>query len=160
MASTGIHLKLDGIKGESTDRQHKDEIVVESWHWGVANAGAPATGAGGGAGRASFTDLTFTHAVDRASTSLWRACATGLHIRDAVLATARRGRTNADFLVITMIDVLVTSVTMSQSADAPPMEQVSMRFARVDLEYRAQKPSGALEPGIHFKYDIAANREL
>ena len=30
-----IFLKLDGIKGESQDHKHKDEIDVLAWSWGV-----------------------------------------------------------------------------------------------------------------------------
>ena len=67
MSTSDIHLKIDGIKGESTDARHRDEIVVDSWTWGVANAAPPAGGGGGGAGKPSFSDLSFTHRVDRAS---------------------------------------------------------------------------------------------
>ena len=37
-----IFLKLDGIKGESQDVGHKDEIDVVSYHWGIVNARGPA----------------------------------------------------------------------------------------------------------------------
>ncbi len=94
MAPTDIHLKLDRIKGESTSARHKDEIVVERWAWGAANPAPAATGGGGGAGRATFSDLTFTHRAERVSPALWEACATGRHVRDAVLSAAC-GRTDA-----------------------------------------------------------------
>jgi type VI secretion system secreted protein Hcp len=35
-----------------------------------------------------------------------------------------------------------------------------MVFAKVDLEYRPQKDDGSLDAGIHFKYDIKANKEF
>ena len=38
-------------------------------------------------------------------------------------------------------------------------ETVSMAFAKVDLEYKPQKPDGSLDAGIHFKFDIKANKE-
>jgi type VI secretion system secreted protein Hcp len=29
----------------------------------------------------------------------------------------------------------------------------------VDVEYKPQKPDGSLDAGVHFKYDIKANKE-
>ena len=45
-----MFLKLDGIKGESKDAKHKDEIHIESFSWGMNQTGAHAAGGGGGAG--------------------------------------------------------------------------------------------------------------
>jgi hypothetical protein len=39
------------------------------------------------------------------------------------------------------------------------MEQVSMKFGKVDLEYKPQKADGSLDAGVHFKFDIKANKE-
>ena len=38
MAAVDYFIKFDGIKGESTDAKHKDEIDVESWSWGETHA--------------------------------------------------------------------------------------------------------------------------
>lgn len=161
MAKSNIHLKMHDIKGESTDSKHKDEIDVETWSWGVSNPGSTASGGGGGAGKASFTDLTFVHSVDKASPSLWRACAIGQHIKDATLSSAKKGKGSQDFLIINMSDVLITSVSASQTEgrDSVAIEQVAMQFSKVDLEYKPQKADGSLDMGIHFKYDIKANKE-
>ena len=37
-------------------------------------------------------------------------------------------------------------------------ETVSLAFARIDLEYIPQKADGSLDAGIHFNYDLVANR--
>ena len=39
MAAVDYFIKFDGIKGESADAKHKDEIDVESWSWGETHAG-------------------------------------------------------------------------------------------------------------------------
>ena len=36
-----MFLKLDGIKGESLDATHKDEIDVLAWSWGLSQSGVP-----------------------------------------------------------------------------------------------------------------------
>jgi type VI secretion system secreted protein Hcp len=57
-----------------------------------------------------------------------------------------------------MSDVIVTSVAESDDGNAQT-EMVTLAFAKVDVEYRPQKPDGSLDAGIHFKYDIRANKE-
>ena len=35
---------------------------------------------------------------------------------------------------------------------------MTLQFAKVDLEYKPQKADGSLDAGIHFKYDLKANK--
>ena len=156
-----IFARLGAIKGESRDATHKDQIDVLSWSWGVSHSGTvgPGAGAGAGAGKASFHDLAFSHQLDKASPLLMRACATGERLPDATITVRRAGEGQQDHLVITMTDVLVTGVSTSLAAggDAGD-EEVSLSFAKVDLEYKPQQPDGALDAGIHFVYDVRAQR--
>jgi type VI secretion system secreted protein Hcp len=153
-----IFAKLGDIKGESQDSQHKDWIDVLSWSWGVEQSGSIGRGAGGGAGKATFRDLTFTHHIDKASPNLMKACATGQHLPDATLTNRKAGK-GQEYLVIKMTDVLVTGVAPSAVAEATTMETVEVRFAKVDVEYKPQKADGSLDAGVQFKYDLKANKE-
>jgi type VI secretion system secreted protein Hcp len=158
--AASIFARIGTIKGESRDARHTDEIEVLSWSWGVSQSGSPTHGGGGGAGKASFHDFNFTHRVDKASPLLMRACATGEHIQDATITVRKAGTGQQDYLVITMSDVLVTSVSTSISVEGDvAAEGVALAFAKVDLVYRPQKPDGSLDVGIHFKYDLKANKE-
>ena len=105
----------------------------------------------------SFNDLTFTHNVDKASPMLMKACATGQHVKEATLVARKAGKGQQEYLVIKMTDVLVTGVQPS-SAHEQPMENVSMQFAKIDVEYKPLKADGTLDAGIHFVYDIKANK--
>jgi type VI secretion system secreted protein Hcp len=156
--ASDIFAKLGDIKGESLDDKHKDEIEVLSWSWGVASTASVSTGSGSAAGRPKFTDLSFTHKIDKASPLLLQGCATGKHLKDATITRRKAGKGQQEFLVIKMSDVIITSVSESDGGDEQ-VETVSLAFSKVDVEYRPQKPSGALEAGIHFKYDIKANKE-
>ena len=154
-----IFAKIGDIKGESVDSKHKDEIELLSWSWGVANAGPRSSGGGGGAGKATFNDLSFTHKIDKASPVLLRGCATGQHLKEATITRRKAGKGQQEFLVIKMNDVLVTSVADSDDSGGGLMESVTLAFAKVDLEYRPQKPNGSLDAGLHFKYDLKTNKE-
>jgi type VI secretion system secreted protein Hcp len=157
--ASDIFAKIGDIKGESLDVKHKDEIEVLSWSWGVTQSGSIGHGAGGGAGKASFQDFNFTHHIDKASPLLMKACATGTHIGEATITVRKAGKAPQEYLIIKMSDVIITSVAMSVASEAPTTaENVTLQAAKVDLEYKAQKPDGSLEAGLHFKYDIKANK--
>jgi len=154
-----IFAKLGDIKGESLDSKHKDEVEVLTWSWGVSQTGAPGTAGGAGTGKASFNDFSFTHRIDKASPNLLKACATGEHIKEATITARKAGKGQQEFLIIKMNDVIVTSVALSSAADtSATAESVALRFAKVDFEYKPQKPDGSLDAGVAFKYDIKANK--
>jgi type VI secretion system secreted protein Hcp len=157
--ASDIFAKLGDIKGESIDDKHKDEIEVMSYSWGVANAGSMGYGTGGGEGKATFHDLSFTHKIDKASPVLMQACATGVHLKDATITHRKAGKGQQEFLVIKMNDVIVTSVTHGSSGADGASEKISIAFAKVNVEYKPQKADGSLEAGIHFKYDLKAQKE-
>src|SRR4029453_13612579 len=137
--ATDIFAKIGDIKGESLDSKHKDEVEVLSWSWGVQQSGTMAYGGGGGEGKAGFKDFKFTHQVDKASPVLLKACATGEHIKDATITVRKAGKGQQEYLVITMTDVLVTSVSTSVIAEGDAtLEGVALAFANDDLEDKPQ----------------------
>jgi type VI secretion system secreted protein Hcp len=158
--ASDIFAKIGDIKGESTDDKHKDEIEVLSFSWGVTNAATiGGGGGGGGAGRATFHDLSFIHTIDKASPRLLQVCATGTHLKEATITHRKAGKGQQEFLVIKMNDIIITGVSLGDSSAGGTSENVTLAFAKVDLEYRPQNPNGTLDPGIHFKFDIKANKD-
>ena len=115
-------LKLTEIEGESTDAKHKDELIIESFSWGLLN---PAED------RVSVQDFNFTHMVDKSSPVLMLSCATGKHIDEAVLTARKAGEKPLEFLIIKLEEVLVTSFQPGGSAsDILPSESFSLNFGR------------------------------
>lgn len=153
-----IFAKLGDIKGESTDSKHKDEVEVLSYSWGVTNPTHIGTGGGGGAGRATFQDLSIVHRFDKASPKLLEACATGEHLKEATITFRKAGKGQQEFLIIKMNDVIITGVVQSAPSSEAGSETVSLEFAKVDWEFKPQKPDGSMDAGIHFKFDIKANK--
>jgi type VI secretion system secreted protein Hcp len=158
--ASDIFAKIGDIKGESRDDKHTDEIEVLSFSWGVANTANIGGGGagGGGAGKATFHDLSFAHTIDKASPNLLKACATGSHLKEATITHRKAGKGQQEFLIIKMNDVIITGVALSDSGGATS-ENVTLAFAKVDLEYKPQKPDGSLDAGVHFKFDIKANKD-
>ena len=157
--ASDIFAKIGDIKGESLDDKHKDEIEVLSFSWGVTNPAVISGGGGGGAGKATFHDLSIVHNLDKASPLLLKACATGMHIKDAVITHRKAGKGQQEYLIVKLNDVIITGVTHGGSPGQAISENVTLAFAKVDLEYKPQKADGTLDAGIHFKYDIKSNKE-
>jgi type VI secretion system secreted protein Hcp len=155
-----IFAKIEGIKGESLDSKHKDEVEILSWSWGVSQSVSPAQGGGAAAGKATFNDFSFTHYVDKSSPVLMRACATGEHIKEATISVRKAGKEQHEYLIIKMSDVIITGVAPGGSGDGAGFaEHVALKFAKVHLEYKPLKADGTLGPGVDFKFDLKANKE-
>jgi type VI secretion system secreted protein Hcp len=154
-----IFAKIGDIKGESLDSKHKDEIEVLSFSWGVTSTFAMQAGGGGGSGKATFQDLSIVHNIDKASPVLMQACATGTHVKEATITHRKAGKDQQDYLIIKINDIIITGVTDGDASGQGGSETVSLAFAKIDLEYKPQKADGSLDTGIHFKYDLKANKE-
>jgi type VI secretion system secreted protein Hcp len=88
------------------------------------------------------------------------ACATGQHVSDATITVRKAGQGQQEYLIIKMTDIVVTSVSTSVSDQGgSTIETVVLAFAKVDLEYKPQKPDGSMDVGLHFKYDLKAQKE-
>ena len=153
-----MFLKLDGIDGEAQDKSHKNEIDILAWSWGLSQSGTTHLGSGGGAGKASFQDLSVTKYVDRSSMTLVEHVATGKHIAKAKLFVRKAGGTPLEYIKIEMEDIIVTSVSTGGSGGEDRLtENVTLNFSVVKTQYVPQKKDGTGEPGINFGWDIAAN---
>lgn len=158
--ASDLFIKIGDIKGESQDDKHKGEIDVLAFNWGVHQAGSMGVGGGGGVGKASFGDFSFTHRFDKASPNLLKACANGEHIKEVKLTVRKAGKTPQEFLIFKMNDVLITSVAPAgDGSDTGLIESVTLQPSKVDLEYKPQKQDGSLDAGVSFKWDIKANKE-
>jgi type VI secretion system secreted protein Hcp len=155
MSVVDYFLKIDGIPGESMDSKQKDAINVASWSWGETNQGAHAAGGGGGAGKVAMQDFHFTMEVNKASPKLMLACATGQHLKSAILTCRKAGEEQQEYLVIKFSDLLVSSYQTGGSAgDIVPLDQISLNFSEIEFEYKPQKPDGSLDAPIKTGYNV------
>lgn len=157
MAAVDYFLKITGIDGESKDSKHKGEIEIMSWSFGHTQQGSESMGGGGGAGKVLAGDFHFTMKVSKASPKLWLACATGEHFKTANIVARKAGKEAMEYYKWTFTDLLVTSFQTGGSggADVVPTEQISMNFAKAEVEYKEQNedgsPGGSTKAGYHYK---------
>ena len=156
MAIVDYFLKLDGIQGESNDSKHKNEIEIESFSWGEAQSGTASFGGGMGGGKVQMQDFHFVMRVNKASPKLMLACATGDHIKNGILICRKAGKDQQEYLKVTFTDLLVSSYQTGGSGGTSvvPMDQISLNFTKVEIEYKEQKPDGSLGGAIKAFYDM------
>jgi type VI secretion system secreted protein Hcp len=154
-------LKIDGVPGESPDAKHKGEIQLESFSWGETNPGGGGMGGGGGAGKVQMQDLVVTMLVSKASPKLMLACATGKHYKEAVLTVRKAGKSQQEFLIFKFKDVIVTSYQTGGSAQSDLLvDQASLGFSTIQLDYRPQKADGSLDAAVKAGWDLKQNKPL
>jgi type VI secretion system secreted protein Hcp len=154
MASIDTHLKLAGVDGESTHKDHKGEIEILSWTWGVMNENVGA-GGGSGKGKAAPGDFHFTHLYDKGSPVIAKYCASGKHFPDATLTSRKAGEGQKDFLVVKFKEVFIKSVQPSASSGGDIIESVTLSYKQIDFAYKPQDDKGGLGGEVKFGWNNA-----
>ena len=96
----------------------------------------------------------------RIAAKLFLKCAEGSHIKAAWL-TAHRGAGKATdyFLKWTFSDLLISSYQAGAAEDIP-VDQVSFNFAKIEVEYKPQKPDGSFAAGFKAGWDAKTNKKI
>jgi type VI secretion system secreted protein Hcp len=89
-------------------------------------------------------------------------CSTGTHYKTAILSMRKAGAASSqDFMVITLEDAIITSYNVGGSAGGDvPMENLTLNFARVKVEYWRQKSDGSYEKAPVYWWDVKNNVAL
>ena len=139
------------IKGESQDGQHKGEIEVLSWSWGMqakANIGG-----GTATGKATINDLRIVKRIDSASTALMLALRQNEEIQKAVLTLRKAGKGQLEYLKVTIEQGRVISLLIEggdTSGSSEVLERVSFSFNKIEVEYVPQGKDGLPQGGMTF----------
>jgi type VI secretion system secreted protein Hcp len=151
-----MFMKIDTVDGESKDSEHKKEIDILAWSWGVSNSGSAHVG--GGAGKCNVQDLSFTKWVDSATPKLVLASCNGQRFNEASLVVRKVGAKPVEYIKIKMEEVLITSVSTGGSNGEDRLtENVTLNFAKVALDYVPQDDKGAAGTAIPMSWDIAGS---
>jgi type VI secretion system secreted protein Hcp len=157
-----IHLDLASVQGESASSAHLNEIEISSFSWGVSNS--PVNTASGAikGGKVSMTEVTVTKPFDKASVQLLKASATGQIFKTAKITWSKStgGKKPEDFITITLIGVLVSSVqqTSERGGEGMGTETVTLSFDSVTVDYKVQGKDGLLTSAGSMFYDLAKGK--
>ncbi len=131
------------IKGEAQDDIHKGEIEVLRWSWGMQ--AKTSLGGGTATGKASVRELRIVKRIDSASTALMSALRSNEPIQKAVLTLRKAGKSQLEFLKVTIEQGRVTSLDIEGgdvNGGAEIVENVSFSFNKINVEYVPQGKDG------------------
>jgi type VI secretion system secreted protein Hcp len=155
--SIDCHLKLDGVKGESTHAKHAGEIAVFNWSAGESNPSNP-SGGGMAVGKGTPQDMHFTMKYCSASPVISKHCAAGTHIKEACFSMSVAGGNQEDFLTIKLKEVFITSHQISASTGGEVTDSVSMSYSDIEYAYKPQKADGSLGGQVLFGWDTRTTK--
>jgi type VI secretion system secreted protein Hcp len=152
-------LRLVGIPGDSTDQDHKGEIEVRSYSFGVTNTGSGGVGGGSGQGKATFTDVALTAAAGSASPLLLMATASGNHFPEAVLTLRRDDAERLEFMKVTLEDVVISGYQQGgDTVGDVSHETINLNFAVIKVEFTPQSAGGGPGPVTSGGWDVRQNQ--
>jgi type VI secretion system secreted protein Hcp len=159
-------IKVDGVKGESTATQGKDQFEVLSFSHGVAmplTSGASANARAHG--RCVHQDFTFTKYLDIASPTLNLKCSGGDNIKSIELTVFQADKADGDMIQyykIVFSDCILTNISVSGGSGGRPVETLSFNYRKIAWSYAQQgQPAPAGKKGTaEGGWNLEENKKL
>src|SRR5581483_11257254 len=141
-----MFLALTNILGESMDVDHKMEIEIFEWTWGMSNSASFRLQESEAAKLTSVQNIVITKMFDKASTTLMNYCANGKKIDEGTITCRKHGGGGGEnvrpveYLKIKIFGVKVDSITWGgRGEDIRGIpEQVNLSFLRFEVRYEVQ----------------------
>ena len=151
-------LKIDDIKGESTDEAHKEWIDVLSMQWAVDKKPTKRDGQFKDNGPALVQDMKFTYAYEKSSPQILEALTSGKHLEIVEIELTKKvpgtsricvgdgssipESCNATYLRYEMKNSQITSYQTGGSSGDIPTEHVTLNFEEVKVTYTEYDDEG------------------
>jgi len=156
------YLKIDGIKGESTDDGHKDWIECSSVHWSIfqPKSATASTGGGNTAERAELSDIVFRKMADLSSPILMQMCAAGKTLPKAKIEFMRADGDGKPikYFEIELDNVLIGQVSPSIDGGHILGETIGLKYSQIKWKYTQQRVAGGAGGNTAGGWSLSANK--
>jgi type VI secretion system secreted protein Hcp len=148
------------IKGDCTEKDHKDWTMAESYHHGVTQrASVTQMTAGGPTSQGvSHSEYSIVKMLDSASPKLFEAACKGTVLKDVTIELVRAGDTPVKYMVTKLKNVLVSGVHHNgdPKGDAQfPTETINLTYSGIEITYTKQGLDGKASGNVAAKWDVA-----
>jgi type VI secretion system Hcp family effector len=123
--ATQIFLTWPGIVGPSNVPGHVGDIVLTSYSASIAT---PSTTAG----PPTHSQVVITKAIDKTSALFFQMAVNG-HVTPTVTVTFASGPAATTFYTVTLQDVLITSITQSDSPSEIITETITLTYSHISV---------------------------
>lgn len=157
-----IFLNYEGIKGESSDSNHKDWIDITAWKFDVQRAITSATSTQGDreSSNATIGDILLSKHTDSATPKLFieSCCGTG---KNATLHLTKTGAgSGADvYMEINLKNALISNYAVSGNDKSAkrPQEAIALSFVDIEIKYIQYDEDGNAMAPVAVGFDTATN---
>lgn len=157
-----VYLQIEGIKGESSDQDHKGWIECQSVHWAMSQPKSATSSTAGGhsAERVNMTDISFIKSADLASPLLAQNCACGRTLPKAKFEFLRADGAGerVKYFEIELTNVMIGHLAPGVEGGAIMTEAVGLKFGKVVWKYTQQKVGGGASGNTQGGWDLTTNK--
>ena len=156
-------MKLGDIKGECTDTDHKDWIIIESMSSPMYRSiPQGAKDQQRTKGETTLGDIVVVRQLDKSSTKLQEACANGTFFKEIEIHFCTTVKNKQEpYLTYKLSDVIISSFSMHGNASGSPLpsEQVTMGYTKAEWNYIVVDPkTGDKQGNVPAKYEPGKGR--
>lgn len=158
-----LFMKIEGVEGESQDREHMDWIELLSFSQGQYLS--PSSTAPGGATRGTliFEELAVKKTLDKSSPKLAEACCNGTIFPKVEIHLTRpiAGGAPLTYCTFELKKAIVASYHIEGSTqDVVPNESLSLNFEEIKVVYTQFDSAGRPKGTVQYSWNIKANRPV
>ena len=152
-----IYLKLDPIKGSTTDSKFKDQIELQSFQWGAGIGVGSARGGDRTTSEPSVSEITATKQLDKSSELLFKNLLMGETLAKGTISfTAAIKGESVAYAVLDLEDVIISGYSQSSGGDFPT-ESISLNFSKFVYSFSGRDDKQVSSP-VRLTYDLAENK--
>jgi len=131
------YIKMGDIKGEATDNEHKDWIIIESMSttMNVAPPGSAGTSATRRRGDVHLDDITVSKSADAASPKIAEAVCLGKVFPKVEIELTASYTGEQTYYRYELKNVMVTSYSVNAGGSDRPVENFTLNFEEVKVHY-------------------------
>lgn len=145
-------MKFEGIKGEATDSDHEDWIIIQNMNSSVIRSiPEGAKDSQRSRGDTTLGSIEVVRELDKSSVKLVEACANGTFFESVEIHFCTQvGNAQEPYLKYVLFDVIVDGFCMDANAsgDPLPMENISLGYTEVEWTYVTVDPKNGNRVGI------------
>jgi len=138
------YMKLGDIKGEATDTDHKEWILIESMSSPIFRSiPAGAKDQQRTKGETTLGDIVCVRQLDKSSTKLQEACANGTFFKEVEIDFCTTVKNKQEpYLKYKLSDVIVSSYSVhaNSSGNPLPSEEITMGYTKAEWTYFVVDP--------------------
>jgi type VI secretion system secreted protein Hcp len=150
------YMQIDKIKGQVTEKDHKDWIALHSFSFGLANSvtGDPSKQGKLVGGQVSYQDVTVVKDTDTASPLIASQASKGAPIDKIIIHVCEDTNKVEPVMVITLEKCVISGFQVSGGSGGSPSESVSIAFSKITVEVTHKDETSKTKATQKYTYDL------